>query len=463
MERKHKIIILGSNGYQQTSEDVNVDCYSWEKLIKIKNIRDFDTIIINLLPIKESSIKEKIDWEFFLKTFDFSSCYEILSNNGEIIIIGDPRFEIKLTEDLKIPFLFWTGLIFKWDSQPGDTQHFINDYGHRQFEKYISKLQKWNYSLAYVELNMDVIKEKLNLDKLKEMDLELVLIRDYFVYNRYRNALAFSLITKMIKRQYGREETITVHGPIIFLPEISLSEDETIVNVLQDICGVHTSLPEPEWIKDFIAPGQKTIDDEIAKINIELENVFNRLQDAQKRKQDIRNCLKLLYEREFALEPAVIDTLRVLGAHVEEPSEKNKEDGWIVVKTEQSTYEGVLEIKSTKSDYFDENGRKQLLDWIDRGRSLRQKNYKGLFIGSNAVNKPLHERPWAFSDSWTKAAELSSICALKTEDLYFIYLLYSKKKIDIDKFWDDLFNTNGVFNMKSYFAMFTPKEDEQTM
>jgi hypothetical protein len=264
----------------------------------------------------------------------------------------------------------------------------------------------------------------------------------------------------MVKRRYSRSEVIDEHGPIIFLPEINLSDDEVMLIVLQDICGVHANLPEPEWIKEYNAPGQKEIDDKIIKINVDLENVFNKLQEAQNRKKEIRNCLKLLYEREFALEPVVIDILRVLGAHVEEPSEKNKEDGWIVVKTQKANYEGVLEIKSTKSDYFDENGRKQLLDWIDRGRTLRQKNYKGLFIGSNSVNKPLSERPWAFSDNWSKAAELSGICALKTEDLYYIYLLYSKRKLDIDNFWDDLFTTNGIFNMKSYFSLFTPKEED---
>ena len=61
--------------------------------------------------------------------------------------------------------------------------------------------------------------------------------------------------------------------------------------------------------------------------------------------------------------------------------EKNKEDGWITVKVDGIVYEGVLEIKSTKSGQFGEDGRKQLLDWIDRGRTLRLKNYKGYSLG----------------------------------------------------------------------------------
>jgi len=120
-----------------------------------------------------------------------------------------------------------------------------------------------------------------------------------------------------------------------------------------------------------------------------------------------------------------------------------------------------LEIKSTKSDTFSEEDRKQLLDWIDRGRTLRQKNYKGIFIGNSAVDKPHKERHWAFSDSWSKSAELSEICALKTEDLYSLHLLNARGKMDRDKFWRDLFETNGIFDMKNYRDALSLKEETE--
>jgi hypothetical protein len=71
----------------------------------------------------------------------------------------------------------------------------------------------------------------------------------------------------------------------------------------------------------------------------------------------------------------------------------------------------------------------------------------------------LNERPWAFSDSWTKAATLSGIVALKTEDLYVIHLLNAKSAIDLNGFWEKLFKTNGVFDMKPYWDLLSPKEN----
>ena len=149
------------------------------------------------------------------------------------------------------------------------------------------------------------------------------------------------------------------------------------------------------------------------------------------------------------MEPIVRDVLCVLGAKVEDPIEKNKEDGWIK-EINGKEYKGVLEIKSTRLDHFNEDGRKQLLDWVNRGITLRNIQYKGIFIGNSAIEKPVEDRPFAFSDSWEKAAELGKFCAMKTEHLYIIYKLNCEDKINIDAFWETVFNTNGIFDLKKY-------------
>ena len=54
---------------------------------------------------------------------------------------------------------------------------------------------------------------------------------------------------------------------------------------------------------------------------------------------------------------------------------------------------------------------------------------------------------------------MSDICALTTEHLYKIYLLKSSKKLDINAFWSDVFQTNGVFPIDKYFSGAIPKKD----
>lgn len=471
--RKHKVVLIGSKGFQRSAKGVQVDCFLWSQISKIKNIRDYDTVILNLLSISDSDDRNKVAWNKFNQLLDFHSTTDILINGGMIIVVGDPRFTIpsndtkkdkkenidKISESI---FLEWTGVKYGWDSEPGDTVIFQDDYDHRYFSDYIEKLIKWEYSLSLCELNTNTISKRFNLSYIEDKGKELFLKKDFFCCNRYQNALAF--ILRLQYRRKGRygPEVLESFGPLIFLPEINLSEDDTIQLILSSICGVETDLPEPEWLIDYFAPGQKTIDNKIALINAELINTHYKLTQAEKERETSRKCLKLLYEREYALEPVVRDMLRGLGAHVEDPEEKNKEDGWLVVTGSKNIREGVLEIKSTRLDQFGEDGRKQLLDWINRGRTIRGKNYKGIFIGNSAVDKPVNERAWAFSDSWSKAAELSSICALKTEDLYIIHLLNSKGILDLESFWEELFTTNGIFEMKNYREMLIPKDDDQS-
>jgi hypothetical protein len=448
MSRKRKIIILGGKGYQLETKDLLVKCFLWSEIQKIKNIRDYDIVIINLL-----SEPKKLDSKLLFEHLNIESALGITQNGGVMIVVGDPRFEIETIdqenkEKKKYPFLWWTGVKFHWDDSPGDTVNFEDDYLHRKYADYISHLSKWDYSLSDCSLNKKQLMQMFDESIFEKHGWSLDLEFDRFCHNRYRNALAFSVRTGIFTKY--KDQKPFYYGPIIFLPKIDKNEDETIQIILRDLCDVETELPEPNWLTDYVAPGQSKIDKEIEEITLDLETTFQDLRRAEEEREKIRTCLKLLYEREYALEPATRSILRALGAHIEDPSERGKEDGWIVVAIERKKYEGVLEIKSTKSDQFSENGIRQLLDWIQRGISLRKKKYKGIFIGNSAVDKPLNERPWAFSDSWQKSAELNDICAMKTEDLYFIYVLKKEGKIDVNTFWKAVFENNGILNIKEF-------------
>lgn len=357
--RPSKVILIGAKGYESNQEDLCVECFSWPEIANIRNIRDYDTIVFNLLPFGNQETLSSVPWLEFLKILNFRSATEVLFNGGEIIVVGDPRFNLPIgipREETKsppnIPFLAWTAIDFLWDSEPGDTISFEDDYEHRQYKEYIRNLKNWKYSLAKFQQDTDRLSERIRVDGLLIRNHCVTIKIDKFCYNRYMNALAFALYYQLVKKGRSGEEILGVSGPIIFLPEVSLSNDETIQIVLRDICEIQINLPEPDWLEEYLAPGQMAVDEEIQKIEAELQTYIKRLRTAQDRREECRKCLKLLYEREQALEPIVRDILRGIGAHVEDPTEKNKEDGWIVVKVRETIFEGVLEVKSTRSDTF---------------------------------------------------------------------------------------------------------------
>jgi hypothetical protein len=155
--------------------------------------------------------------------------------------------------------------------------------------------------------------------------------------------------------------------------------------------------------------------------------------------------LKLLYERGKPLEDTVRGILQDLGGRIEAAKEEGKEDGWVTIEFGGETHSGVLEIKGTANNQFDIAGFRQLLEWVNRGMELRHKKYKPIFIGYSAIDLPVEKRPVAFSDTWRKSAELASVVAVKTEDLYHAYKLKTAGNLDIAKFWENLFATNGIF------------------
>jgi hypothetical protein len=444
-----KILLIGAKGYDRDKEGLRLKCVPWDKLTAIANVRDYDTLVIDLLSIKTAAQRKLVNWDQFNNLLDFQAASGILNHEGEIIVIGDPRFTIPDSRSLDgKEFLDWTGAKFVWDEQPGDT---IKSNNWDKFKNYEKHLRTWNYSLAKWSLNEHTFGDRFNLQTIKNERLTAQTSMGAACYNRYEYPLAF-----FIQHRIGNSHQVRIpFGRIYILPEISLDEDETLIIVLRDFCDAASELPEPEWISNFKVYGQKIIDDRVAQIQATLAEQQVALKKALSERISVRSCLKLFYEREFALEPTVCNILKQMGAQIEEPVEKNKEDGWIKIQIAGNVYEGVLEIKSTKNDQFGEDGRKQLLDWIDRGRSMRNKKYKGIFIGNSAVTKPVKARPDAFSDSWKKAAALSDICAIKSEELYFIYHWHKEGKLNLDDFWKTLFLTNGIFDIKK----FIPKKE----
>ena len=472
--RQRKIILIGTTGYNQSDDEIKIDCFKWEEIQKIDNITDYDVLILNLLKLDTEEARKRVKWEHFISILNFASASGILSNNGEIIVIGDPRFTIidetvergekskQIIKSNTVKFLDWSGLDFYWDNRPGTTTIISCDYKHKEFQEYLKYLKDWKYSLSTVKNNKEIQESFYSIEYMEKNRMKIYIEKYILCQNRYKNYLAFEIIYQILKTtyRYGQDNTELFHsyGPMIFLPKINLDEEETLLLVLEVICGIEMELPEPEWLEQYLAPGQGEIDSKIKEIETKTEELSNQLEMEWIKRDNVRRCLKLLYEIKHPLEPVVREMLEFLGAEIEEPKENNKEDGWIKVTIEGKIYEGVLEIKSTKSEQFGEEGIKQLLDWINRGIQLQKKKYKGIFIGNNAISISPDKRPNAFSAGWVKSAELSNICAIKSEDLYRIYLINSKNKINLNLFWEELFNKNGIFNIKGFLDKIGYKE-----
>jgi hypothetical protein len=444
MSGKLKIAVIGSRPFIASSPERRLDWFKWDQLSKLKNIHDYDAVVLVFPTLGDLASVEELE-----RIFDPKAAQELLDSGTSVIFLGDPRRNIG---SWAAPLLGWTGLVFTWDDRPGDTIIANDDRQYQHALPYLEALDRWSYSLAECVPDPAYWGEFHDLERLTEGEASFSADVTRYAWNRYGNALAFS-VSLLVKipspNQYGKREEIRLDGDFVFLPTTSRSTEEDLLVLLRDFLGAEVAIPEPQWVNAMVAPGQEQLDQEMDRIAIEIERHEQLLGEKACERDQVRAPLKLLYERGEALESAVRDVLARLGARVETPEHPGKEDGWISVGLGSETLEGVLEVKGTRNDQFDEGGLRQLSEWIYRGAQEREKAYKGIFIGNSATEKPLGERPNPFSSNWRRTAILQNLAAITTEDLYAVYAANQAGLIDRESFWRQLFEASGPIDVSA--------------
>jgi hypothetical protein len=245
-------------------------------------------------------------------------------------------------------------------------------------------------------------------------------------------------------------------GPIVFLPEIDLPSDETILLVLRSICGLQAPEDEPEWANNLIAPGQARIDEQINQIGEGIRALEARSTEAEAARAVARLPIRLLYDHDDSLVEVTWDIFRGLGAEVIVPDERGKEDGFILVRIGDVEHRGALEVKSTRRATFDEDGLRQLEEWKTRGGLRFGVVPKGIFIGNSAYYKDPNQREFPFADNWVRNARMFGHCAMTTTLLYDAYVYINEGRLTTNDFWGLVFATNGILNQQALSEVATP-------
>jgi hypothetical protein len=465
-DRPQKIAVIGATDYKCHSSEVLVESFPWHALKKSPNLADYDVVVLNLLSLDDPM---QLDYSAVRKVLDVRVAQEVLrKRDGAIFVLGDPRFTMKVKRDgteQDEPFLCWTGVEFFWDERAGDTLERRRAAIDGPFKPFADKLVRWRYSLTGCRPDEEGFASVWDVETMQEKRQHPTAELNKICENSYGNALVFTVahaVEGPTHSRYSGTATQRLSNPMCFLPESTLREDEALEFVLRDLCGVNISAPEPPWITEFVAPGQNEVDHEILELEDRIHGLIEERDQLVEKRAELRTPLKLLYETGAALEEAVRTVLEALGVEVERPEEdRANEDGWIRVLIDDEIFEGVLEVKGVKSKHFNLEGLRQLTDWIERGRTYRKKTYTGIFVGNSAREEPPRLRMWPFNKNWIEQAEMRGYAAIRSEDLYVLYLLDRTSRLDRNALWRGLFSTKGPFNMRPYWAGLSEEEKNQ--
>lgn len=465
-----RVAILGAEGLRSSNVDITLDSFPWSDVGRIANLSDYNTVILNLLPIAEV---QNIDWGRFVNVLDVQTATEILRHeDGMIIVIGDPSFiiqyqyydeEDRSVEEVEEPFLEWTGLNIVWDDRPGKTiQRVWSDpRDKKKFERYLSRMTGWAYSLRSVSVQEFALLKALGIPNKKTSggSVASYVSKTDFLTNGPGAFLAGRFNLGVGRKVFGGSiETKFELGPIVLLPRTGMDDHAALVTTLHDACGIDLVTTEPRWATTLTAPGELEITTEIDRLNAELRSIHDRLKVKEDEREIVRRPLRLLFGQHDDLETAVREALTTLGAEIHfENVARNEADGLIRVQVEDETLEGVLEIKGTTRREFDEQGLRQLRQWVGYGIE-EGKDYKGIFIGNAAANMVPSQRREPFGANFVKNATKQGFALLKTEDLYLVYQLKSLGRFDMEAFWRQLFATKGTFDMTPYRLLLSQGE-----
>lgn len=390
-ERQRKIAVIGATGSRYESPEVRVEWFPWHMLKKATNLADYDVVVIDLLSIQDEA---SLDGGGLRNALDVRTAQEVLrKRGGALFVLGDPRFLVKWRSaegQQSAPFLYWTGVEFAWDERAGDTVERNWEASGGPFKPFADALSRWKYSLAAARPESEGFAAVWDVEYLRARGCQPAVEIDTICYNSYGNDLVFSVshAEKEIAYQYGVQVSgnkKSLSGPVYFLPETELSEEEALEFVLRDLCGADVSAPEPEWVAEYVSPGQEEGDREIDDLEARIAGLIRDRERKVEERAEVRLPLKLLYETGPKLEETVRSVMESLGAEVEQPGEeRNKEDGWVTVWVGDEIFEGVLEVKGVKTKHFGSQGIRQLTEWIHRGISSRRKRYTGIFVGNNS-------------------------------------------------------------------------------
>src|ERR1039457_6226340 len=243
-QRGKKIAIIGALGYEQHGGGHSITCYSWPQLSKVRGIKDYDYIIVDLtIPEARKLIFNELRNALNLYVID-----NLLCHDATIIVIGDPRFDVAGT-----PFLSaWTGLSFRWDHQSGTTVILSPRLNKTE---YISHLRSWQYSLIDVEIERQQLlgaKTKILSALLASSATDLATEVEVIARNRYNNALALAI--RWIAKDRRQGGIVTRTGALLPLPEVALDQSQRALAGGNRFWAVQTTLPEPIWLASYVAP-----------------------------------------------------------------------------------------------------------------------------------------------------------------------------------------------------------------
>lgn len=439
-----KILVISTKCDKINISNLKVDIVSWhDNELGLINLRDYDGIVFDmsdyyLSPYNDNSMRGVFEHH----SISPDIIYDVLKKpNTFIIVVGDPNTTVNQESILDL-----IGFSVSSEIRNGDTV-IREKTGDRTFLKYLKKVKNYTYFLnENVTTSSRVqLKWRSGAAGYKMAGTLVPLLK-----NRADKILAAKLepFTKMPSPYLNhKDNTVPSFGDIYLLPPINeMNQNDMISEILELYLG--NEKPEPEWAKDIKVPSQEGIDDRLEQIDSKIADLTNEKNSLIQELRDKRQPIEILWKSDKPLEKSVEKVLESMGATIENDEENNTENAADCSFSYGSKHFAV-EIKSTSKQRVDKKGLRQVRDWVE-DLSDAGKEYKGLFIVSNEIDKKPNERSNDYlPENLIKYAISQGIVVISTKALFEAYLRSRNDSKYTGNFFGKLYKNSGVIKLET--------------
>jgi hypothetical protein len=447
--RGRRYLVLGSDrhGY-------GVRSHRWDKLPNDLNVADYDVVVLNFAAFDDEHLARGFPQE---RLPDVESMARLVFSGAEVIAIGNPSTligslpENPLTRAIETRDRcdYWLPVEISVEDNSG-TQY---DVDAKEWAGYFEQLSRWRW-IATGEAPSRYSYQTEYLQPVTDKADTLSVAFEPVATTRFGKQIALRVHSQAIR--YGRflesysgisegdpstAELVLEASSVFWLPAPDrVSVEAAIDTILAERYGIAPDPRAPDWVDAYSVPAESAITSEIALMEQERLNLEQQMSEARTRAAAAARARLLLYgSGEGDFESIVRDTLRWLGAGVEDPEARGVEDGKLVRDEGQA----VLEIKGRTGPISLQDIR-QVVQWATDAMAKDGVSYKPLIVGNPHCDKPLEERGEFVAPNAAAHADNTRVGVLPTTQLFEALRQKQDEIFDEVRFWKTVFETIGV-------------------
>ena len=441
--RPAKILVIGSKGYAR------VKCVEWFAE-PVPNAADFDDVVINAIALAEILREKKgegkqgkplsliEEWRSWLGKLQ-ERLRKLVKTGGRIVSIATDKgvaYGFRELDSIegraKIPRFVtsrdWIPLPVSFTEEHGDTVEVVE----KVFSRYMSVVKRWEFTLDVDrDKGSDPWLELADEHPKGEVEVQLQPI----AINRQGAAIAAAI--SYVVRGNGHQS-----GYIIMLPPpTTVSVDEALCVLLEDLYGIEGRAPDPPWFSEVIAPGEPAATAELESAHGALTAAQERVDAAVAGMEGAVAYKRVLSQKGPALQEVVRATFESMGIKT---ADSPVSDEFVLVRSGHTV---LVEVTGSDGSIATRD-LSQLIKDMGKYVEATGEPAKGLFIANpwkdlRPDQRDTKDKP-IFPDDVVKTARPFSVALLSTTELFNAYCAAKEAKLTADDVMQRIIDTTGI-------------------